>query len=35
MEMIQSPFALWTMTLWMANSPTRLADPQVHHMNGW
>ena len=35
MEIIQSSFALWTMTLWMANSPTQLAEPQASHMNGW
>ena len=35
MEMIQSSLALWTMTLWMANSPTLMADPQASHLNGW
>ncbi len=35
MEMMQSSFALWTMTLWMANSPARLVDSQASHVNGW
>ncbi len=35
MEMMQSSFALRTMTFWMANSPMLLADFQASHMNGW
>ena len=30
MEMIQSSFALWTMTFWMVNSPTRLGPSKPH-----